>query len=189
MSLTSVYFLHWAISIQPRPLLLAPFLLLQFHLLYPDSIYTLDCSSYFTHHSFATFHSALLHHWNYSEQSCQAPVSAPITTARLEMLLSMNYTDVFKKGFILQWDGDSCSKCRRSEGQWGSYYNEFVYYTIDHIHQKICDDAKQSRVSRSIENLLHIPCKYDCWYMCTAWSILTSLIKLFLWIDFNCWTC
>ena len=77
----------------------------------------MDCASTVTHHAVATCHTEHLDHWKYAEQSCQAPVSAPITTARLEMLLSMNYTDVFKKGFILQWDGDSGSQCRRSEGQ------------------------------------------------------------------------
>ncbi|XP_027123241.2 LEAF RUST 10 DISEASE-RESISTANCEUS RECEPTOR-LIKE PROTEIN KINASE-like 1.2 isoform X2 [Coffea arabica] len=117
---------------------------------YQEETYPLDCACNASHHAFAVFHTEILDHRNHSEQSCQPPVNAPVATDSLNRLLAMNYTDVLKKGFVLQWDGDSCSKCRRSGGECGSYYDDFVCYCDDHIHPKTCDDGGGSNLRLKI---------------------------------------
>lgn len=72
---------------------------------YDRETYAVDCASNASHHSFAIFHVELLEHWNYSVESCQAPVNAPVEANGLDKLLKMNYTIILKKGFVLQWNG------------------------------------------------------------------------------------
>lgn len=78
---------------------------------YDRETYAVDCASAARRHSFAVFHVELLEHWNYSIDSCQAPVNAPVEDDSLNKLLHENYTTVLKKGFVLQWQGRNCSSC------------------------------------------------------------------------------
>ncbi|KAK6154018.1 hypothetical protein DH2020_013657 [Rehmannia glutinosa] len=81
---------------------------------YDRETYAVDCASNASHHSFAVFHVELLEHWNYSIESCQPPVNAPVEDDGLDKLLQMNYTTILKKGFVLQWERRNCSSCAGS---------------------------------------------------------------------------
>ncbi|KAL0462369.1 UNVERIFIED_CONTAM: LEAF RUST 10 DISEASE-RESISTANCE LOCUS RECEPTOR-LIKE PROTEIN KINASE-like 1.2 [Sesamum latifolium] len=81
---------------------------------YDRETYAVDCATSAGRYSFAVFHVELLEHWNYSIGSCQAPVNAPVEGDGLDKLLKMNYTDLLKKGFVLQWEGSDCGSCHGS---------------------------------------------------------------------------
>ncbi|PIN13947.1 Serine/threonine protein kinase [Handroanthus impetiginosus] len=81
---------------------------------YDKETYRVDCASSANRYSFAVFHVEVLKHWNYSIESCQALVNTPVEGDRLDKLLKMNYTEILKKGFVLQWNGGECSSCPRS---------------------------------------------------------------------------
>ncbi|CAI9299797.1 unnamed protein product [Lactuca saligna] len=79
---------------------------------YSEKTYTIDCdtnSSRFS--SFAVFHPEILMRNNYSIDSCQSLVHVPVHTDGMNELLYENYTDVLRKGFILEWQ---CSNCVRN---------------------------------------------------------------------------
>ncbi|KAL3529257.1 hypothetical protein ACH5RR_008579 [Cinchona calisaya] len=137
---------------------------------YNEETYSVYCASNATHHAFAVFHPELLDHWNYSEQTCYPPVNAPVMTDRLERLLKMNFTDVLKKGFVLQWDGDNCSRCQRSRGQCGSYFSEFVCFCDGHVHLKTCGD----------DGGLNLPLKMGIGFGAAALSAIAVSIIFFV---------
>lgn len=79
---------------------------------YSEKTYTIDCdtnSSRFS--SFAVFHPEILMRNNYSIDLCQSLVHVPVHTDGMNELLYENYTDVLRKGFILEWQ---CSNCVRN---------------------------------------------------------------------------
>lgn len=110
-----------------------------------EETYPVDCASNASHYAFAVAHTQFLAHWNYSEKLCQGPVNAPITAEDFDQLLKMDYTEVLKKGFVLQWDGVNCSNCRGSGGECGSYYNEFICFCDGHTHPLTCDHGNFSK--------------------------------------------
>ena len=110
-------------------------------LIYP---FRVDCISNETHHSFAAFHEELLQHMNYSFSSCKSLVRVPADMAsgvEFSSLLNMNYTEVLKMGFLLNWNAHSCGSCEMSGGRCGINANEFVCFCDDRPHKKTCDDG------------------------------------------------
>ncbi|KAG9131270.1 hypothetical protein Leryth_006115 [Lithospermum erythrorhizon] len=82
---------------------------------YRSVTFSVDCASNATHYAFADFHPEVVEHNNYSLASCLPPVKAPVLTESLKILLNMTYREILKKGFVLQWDGnsDKCSSCQK----------------------------------------------------------------------------
>ena len=88
--------------------------------------YGLDCASNSTHHSFAVFHKEALVLYNFSLESCWSMVDVPVDVrigVNLTSLLLMNYTEVLKMGFSLNWNAHDSSSCKRSSGQCGFQNN------------------------------------------------------------------
>ncbi|GMQ11379.1 hypothetical protein CsSME_00054035 [Camellia sinensis var. sinensis] len=109
-----------------------------------DPTYRVDCASNATDLSFAVFHKEVLEYENYSIDSCNSWVNAPVETGDIKKLLEMNFTDVLRRGFVLQWSEDYCSDCKRSGGNCGSINNKFTCFCSDKQHSKTCDDGKRS---------------------------------------------
>nr|GLL21876.1 LEAF RUST 10 DISEASE-RESISTANCE LOCUS RECEPTOR-LIKE PROTEIN KINASE-like 1.2 [Ipomoea trifida] len=105
---------------------------------YEMETYSVDCASNGSHHSFADFHTDLFEHYNYSVESCQPPVNTPVETEAISKLVELNYTQVLKRGFVLQWDGSNCSECQKSGGNCGSYNNEFCCFCHNQIQNRTC---------------------------------------------------
>ncbi|KAF5934534.1 hypothetical protein HYC85_030705 [Camellia sinensis] len=84
-----------------------------------DPTYRVDCASNAADLSFAVFHKEVLEYENYSIDSCNSWVNAPVETGDIKKLLEMNFTDVLRRGFVLQWSEDYCSDCKRSGGNCG----------------------------------------------------------------------
>ncbi|TQD82998.1 hypothetical protein C1H46_031431 [Malus baccata] len=104
--------------------------------------YPIDCASNGSHHSFATFHKELVERMNYSLDSCRSSVHLPFDgAANVDALMQMNYTEILKMGFILNWTAQNCSNCERSGGRCGFDDNEFVCFCSDRPHVKTCDDG------------------------------------------------
>ncbi|KAM2076646.1 hypothetical protein ACFX1T_039357 [Malus domestica] len=104
--------------------------------------YPIDCASNGSHHSFATFHKELVERMNYSLNSCRSSVHLPFDgAANVDALMQMNYTEILKMGFILNWTAQNCSNCERSGGRCGFDDNEFVCFCSDRPHVKTCDDG------------------------------------------------
>nr|POE69661.1 leaf rust 10 disease-resistance locus receptor-like protein kinase-like 1.2 [Quercus suber] len=107
-------------------------------------VYKVDCASNSTYHSFAVFHKEALELYNYSSEWCQSIVDVPVNVHNgfnFTSLLLMNYTEVLKMGFSLNWS-DDCSSCERSSGRCGFVNDEFVCFCHDQPHLKTCDDDK-----------------------------------------------
>ncbi|KAL4633163.1 hypothetical protein ACB092_04G102400 [Castanea dentata] len=84
--------------------------------------YGLDCASNSTHHSFAVFHEEALVLHNFSLESSWYMVVVPVDVCigvNLTSLLLINYTEVLKMGFPLNW----IAHCKRSSGQCGFQNN------------------------------------------------------------------
>ncbi|KAF3971318.1 hypothetical protein CMV_005076 [Castanea mollissima] len=82
-------------------------------------IYDLVCASNSTLHSFAVFHKEALELHNCSSDWCQSFVDVPMDVhngVNFTSLLLMNYTDVLKMGFSLNWSVHDCNSCEKSSG-------------------------------------------------------------------------
>ncbi|TQD83000.1 hypothetical protein C1H46_031433 [Malus baccata] len=107
--------------------------------------YPIDCASNGGHHSFATFHKEVVERMNYSLDSCQSSVHLPSDgAANVDALMQMNYTEILKMGFILNWTAQKCSNFERSGGRCGFDDNEFVCFCCDLPYVKTCDDDNNS---------------------------------------------
>ncbi|KAK8487094.1 hypothetical protein V6N12_001596 [Hibiscus sabdariffa] len=116
--------------------------------------YPVSCASNASFHSFAVFHKEALENTSYSIKSCQTLIESPVYVngdVSFVSLLGMNYTDVLKLGFVLNWTAHSCSKCKRSGGRCGfSYTNEFVCFCSDGPHPKTCNDGGGFNLRRKL---------------------------------------
>ncbi|XP_015882800.3 LEAF RUST 10 DISEASE-RESISTANCE LOCUS RECEPTOR-LIKE PROTEIN KINASE-like 1.2 isoform X2 [Ziziphus jujuba] len=113
----------------------------------PDQIYPfpVDCASNTTHHSFAVFHKEALMNMNYSLDWCQSSVDVAVDVAEnvsFNKLLNMNYAEIMKMGFVLNWTAHGCSNCQKSGGRCGYDNNEFVCFCHDGPHAKTCHDEE-----------------------------------------------
>ncbi|KAK4843730.1 hypothetical protein QYF36_011913 [Acer negundo] len=110
----------------------------------PSDYYTypIDCASNSTHYSFANFHEDILVKVNYSVDSCQNSVYVPVDVHNngidVGNLLQMNYTEILKTGFILNWTAHSCSSCEVSGGRCGFDDKKFVCFCADKPHVETC---------------------------------------------------
>lgn len=95
----------------------------------------LDCASNHSYHSFALFHPELLE--KEFVDSCQATVTSPITAVDMS-IVKMNYTEILRKGFVLNWNGDDCRKCVKSGGRCGSLDSNFICICNDQVRSKKC---------------------------------------------------
>ncbi|PWA82600.1 protein kinase-like domain-containing protein [Artemisia annua] len=60
--------------------------------------------------SFAVFHPEILEQNNYSIDLCEKSVHVPVHVDSLDVLLYEYYTDVLRKGFVLEWQCSNCEK-------------------------------------------------------------------------------
>lgn len=104
--------------------------------------YEVDCAKNATHYSFAVFHKEALEHKNYSLNECQFMVNAPLSlnsTVNFTSLLRMNYTEVLKMGFLLNWRAaPDCQHCEKSGGHCGFDNNKFLCFCKDKSYPKSC---------------------------------------------------
>ncbi|XVF09561.1 hypothetical protein REPUB_Repub07fG0104700 [Reevesia pubescens] len=122
--------------------------------------YPVSCASNTSSHSFAVFHKEALENTNYSVESCHAFVDAPVyikDDVGFVSLLEMNYTEVLRVGFILNWTAHSCSNCKRSGGRCGfDNTNDIVCFCSDGSHPKTCNDGKSGRSDKNLGTKLAI---------------------------------
>ncbi|XP_059454407.1 LEAF RUST 10 DISEASE-RESISTANCE LOCUS RECEPTOR-LIKE PROTEIN KINASE-like 2.1 [Corylus avellana] len=113
--------------------------------------YGLDCASNGTTlHSLAVFYEKALE-VNYPwEKRCQSLVDVPVDMlfgVNLTSLSQMNYTEILKMGFLLNWTAPNCSSCEKSGGRCGFDNGEFVCFCQDWAHHNTCDDgSRRSKV-------------------------------------------
>ncbi|KAK9266754.1 hypothetical protein L1049_003557 [Liquidambar formosana] len=107
--------------------------------------YSVQCMSNATFHSFAIFHKEGLSRVNYSIESCQSWVDAPVDLGadhEFQSLWKTNYTEILKMGLVLNWTANNCSNCERSGGHCRFDDNEFLCFCSDRRHLKTCDDGR-----------------------------------------------
>ena len=122
--------------------------------------YPVSCASNTSFHSFAVFHKEALENTNYSVELCQTLVDVPVYINDVDnffSLLEMNYTEVLRMGFVLNWTAHSCSNCKRSGGRCGfDNTHEFVCFCSDGSHPKTCNDGNSiGHDSRSTNASFH----------------------------------
>ncbi|XP_030455397.1 LEAF RUST 10 DISEASE-RESISTANCE LOCUS RECEPTOR-LIKE PROTEIN KINASE-like 1.2 [Syzygium oleosum] len=105
--------------------------------------YPVDCASDYTHYSFALFPKTAAQDLYSAVSSCDPPVSVPVdVNANITSLASMNYSEIIKMGFLLNWTAINCSNCEGSEGRCGFENNNFVCFCQDGPHSQTCNDDK-----------------------------------------------
>ena len=107
--------------------------------------YPVSCASNASFHSFAIFHKEALENTNYSVESCQTLIDAPVyikDDVNFVSLLEMNYIEVLRMGIVLNWTAHSCSNCKRSGGRCGfDDTKEFICFCSDGSHPNTCNDG------------------------------------------------
>ncbi|XP_047338407.1 LEAF RUST 10 DISEASE-RESISTANCE LOCUS RECEPTOR-LIKE PROTEIN KINASE-like 1.2 [Impatiens glandulifera] len=117
-----------------------------------DPAYNIPCenNNNSSLHSFVVYHEEKLLHNNFSIESCESLVNAPIEAADISVLLNMNFTDVLRNGFVLQWNDSLCSRCVRSGGD--CRYNstgEFICSCSGQSHSETCPENGKSLIYKS----------------------------------------
>ncbi|XP_057479612.1 LEAF RUST 10 DISEASE-RESISTANCE LOCUS RECEPTOR-LIKE PROTEIN KINASE-like 1.2 [Actinidia eriantha] len=130
-----------------------------------EQTYPVACASNATHFSFAVFHMEILEFKNYSIESCRSWVNAPVESEDIKKLLAMNFTDVLRKGFVLQWNESDCSGCKYSGGRCGSVDDEFICFCPDRQHSRTCYD----------ENRLNLPVKLGIGFASAGGTLLLMM--------------
>ncbi|MED6127587.1 hypothetical protein PIB30_089414 [Stylosanthes scabra] len=108
--------------------------------------YEVDCAENATHNSFAVFHKEALEHINYTLNECQFMVNVPLNmnaVVNFSSLLRMNYTEILKMGFILNWTAPDCQYCENSGGHCGFDGDHFLCFCKDKSYLKSCGHGKQ----------------------------------------------
>ncbi|KAL5142912.1 LEAF RUST 10 DISEASE-RESISTANCE LOCUS RECEPTOR-LIKE PROTEIN KINASE-like 1.2 [Glycine soja] len=112
--------------------------------------YEVDCAKNATHFSFAVFHKEALEHKNYSLNECQFMVNTPLNineSVNISSLLRMNYTEILKMGFVLNWTAPDCHYCEKSGGRCGFDGNQFLCFCKDKSYLKSCgSDPRKLRL-------------------------------------------
>ncbi|KAI4350946.1 hypothetical protein L6164_005348 [Bauhinia variegata] len=106
--------------------------------------YEVDCAKNVSHYSFAVFHKEALEHKNYTLNECQFMVNAPVRmndAVNFTSLLRMNYTEILKMGFVLNWTAPDCERCEKSGGRCGFDDYKFLCFCRDKPHKESCDDG------------------------------------------------
>ncbi|GLU18252.1 hypothetical protein SLE2022_345600 [Rubroshorea leprosula] len=107
--------------------------------------YPLRCASNTSSYSFAVFHEEGLESSNYSVESCQSFVDAPVymdmnTYSNFTSLLKANYSEILRMGFLLNWTAHGCSNCESSGGRCGYDNDHFICFCQDRSHSKTFND-------------------------------------------------
>ncbi|XP_044477113.1 LEAF RUST 10 DISEASE-RESISTANCE LOCUS RECEPTOR-LIKE PROTEIN KINASE-like 1.2 isoform X2 [Mangifera indica] len=112
-----------------------------------DIAYPLRCASDDDSHnySFAGFHKELFQNY-----SCKSFVYAPLNVETGANMWYMNYTDILKMGFLLNWTAHSCSNCEASGGRCGFDNDKFVCFCQDRTHHKTCHDGNSLDLGRKL---------------------------------------
>ncbi|XP_057733445.1 LEAF RUST 10 DISEASE-RESISTANCE LOCUS RECEPTOR-LIKE PROTEIN KINASE-like 1.2 isoform X3 [Arachis stenosperma] len=111
-------------------------------------IYEVDCAENASHSSFAVFHKEVLERKNYSMNECQFVINVPLNmnaAVNFSSLLQMNYTEILKMGFLLNWTAPSCQYCEKSGGRCGFDGDQFLCFCKDKSYLKSCGDDAESR--------------------------------------------
>lgn len=109
--------------------------------------YEVDCAKNATHFSFADFHKEALEHKNYSLNECQFMVTTPLNineAVNISSLLRMNYTEILKMGFVLNWTAPDCHYCEKSGGRCGFDGNQFLCFCKDKSYLKSCGSGNNT---------------------------------------------
>ena len=109
--------------------------------------YEVDCAKNATHFSFAVFHKEALEHKNYSLNECQFMVTTPLNineAVNISSLLRMNYTEILKTGFVLNWTAPHCHYCEKSGGRCGFDGNQFLCFCKDKSYLKSCGSGNNT---------------------------------------------
>ncbi|KAK1564324.1 hypothetical protein Q3G72_000648 [Acer saccharum] len=116
----------------------------------PSDYYTcpIDCISSSTHYSFAAFREEVLLKANYSLDLCRNSAFVPVDVESIKIanLWQMNYTEVLKMGFLLDWTAHNCTICEASGGRYGFKDTKFVCFCTDKplvetcYHASSCND-------------------------------------------------
>jgi len=109
--------------------------------------YKVDCARNASHYSFAVFHEEALEHKNYSLNRCQFMVNAPFTmnaSVNFTGLLRMNYIEILKMGFLLNWTAPDCKYCEKSGGRCGFDGNQFLCFCKDKSYVKSCGSGNNT---------------------------------------------
>ncbi|XP_044477118.1 LEAF RUST 10 DISEASE-RESISTANCE LOCUS RECEPTOR-LIKE PROTEIN KINASE-like 2.1 isoform X2 [Mangifera indica] len=112
-----------------------------------DIAYPVICASDDDSHnySFAGFHKELFQNY-----SCKSFVYAPLNVETGANLWYMNYADILKMGFLLNWTAHSCSNCEASGGRCGFNNDIFVCFCQDRTHHKTCHDGNSLNLGRKL---------------------------------------
>ena len=97
--------------------------------------YEVGCAKNASHYSFAVFHK------NYSLNECQFMVNAPFHTndaVNFTGLLRMNYIEILKKGFLLNWTTTDFQYYKKRGGRCGFDGNQFLCFSKDKPYLKNC---------------------------------------------------
>ncbi|XP_031284024.1 LEAF RUST 10 DISEASE-RESISTANCE LOCUS RECEPTOR-LIKE PROTEIN KINASE-like 2.1 isoform X2 [Pistacia vera] len=114
-----------------------------------NGTYSISCGNEYSHYySFAAFHKEML--VNYSLESCQYSVYAPLNVETGANWLQMNYTEILKIGFVLNWTALGCSNCEASGGRCGFDNSEFLCFCKDKTQHKTCDDGNTLNLRRKL---------------------------------------
>ncbi|CAJ1951985.1 unnamed protein product [Sphenostylis stenocarpa] len=103
--------------------------------------YEVDCAKNASHYSFGVFHKEALEHRNYSLNECQFMVNVPFyknAAVNFTSLLRMNYIEILKMGFLLNWTAPDCQYCETSGGRCGFDSNQFLCFCKDKSYLKTC---------------------------------------------------
>ncbi|KAF6147168.1 hypothetical protein GIB67_017254 [Kingdonia uniflora] len=99
--------------------------------------YQIPCASNISSNSgypFATFvHEGGLQYLNISSKQCESFVGAPVEVAdgvTYEDMIKMDYPEILKKGFLLEWNASHCSECEGSGGRCGFQKNNIIYFVM-----------------------------------------------------------
>jgi len=145
--------------------------------------YKVDCAKNASHYSFAVFHKEALEHKNYSLNECQFMVNAPFNTndaVNFTSLLRMNYIEILKMGFLLNWTAPDCQYCEKSGGRCGFDGNQFLCFCKDKSYLKTCGSGNNTFRNIVIIFLLFI-------HICVTRLFLScfiSPIRLF-WVEMH----
>ncbi|XP_057733448.1 LEAF RUST 10 DISEASE-RESISTANCE LOCUS RECEPTOR-LIKE PROTEIN KINASE-like 2.1 isoform X2 [Arachis stenosperma] len=107
-------------------------------------IYEVDCAKNATHYSFAVFHKEALENKNYFINECQFVINVPLNMnadVNFSSLLQMNYTEILKIGFLLNWTAPDCQYCEKSGGRCGFDGDQFLCFCKDKSYLKSCGDG------------------------------------------------
>ncbi|KAI3880384.1 hypothetical protein MKX03_020865 [Papaver bracteatum] len=89
------------------------------------------------------------------EGGCESFVGVPIEMdegTSLNTLMTKQYSDLIKKGFILTWNSSVsyCNECQRSGGRCGSENTKFVCFCFNGSHQRSCINGVGAAFASSV---------------------------------------